>query len=154
MLHTRPFCSEDEQFLFDLYTSTRAEELRLWDWNKSTKQEFLTLQWKAQQQFYLMQYPNTDHQIILLKNIRIGRILLSDTDNDIRLVDLSLLPDSRNLGIGTTLLKHLQTEASVTNRPIRLSVLKQNPAKRLYERIGFSITGDNDIYAYMEWRMW
>jgi GNAT superfamily N-acetyltransferase len=153
MLQTTPFCSADEPFLFELYTSTRAAELQSFGWDEAMQHTFLTMQWTAQQRSYAAQYPNADHRIIIFRNVRTGRILVSRTEAELHLIDLTLLPTCCNQGIGTTLLHDLQSEATAANKPLRLSVLKTNPAKRLYERLGFITTGDNGLYDFMEWRM-
>lgn len=146
-----PICTEDDPFLFQLYASTRAAEMQAWGWDPLMQQAFLTMQWAAQQRSYAMQFPDADHRIIIFQNVRIGRLFLSRTEQELRLVDLTLLPEYHNQGIGTQLLKELQAEAAESNKWLRLSVIRTNPARRLYERLGFTVTGENDLYDFMEW---
>ncbi|MGZ4164150.1 MAG: GNAT family N-acetyltransferase [Tumebacillaceae bacterium] len=153
MLQTIPITSEDEPFLFHVYASTRAAELASFGWDDAMQHSFLTMQWTAQHRSYTTQFPNADHHIILYHNLPAGRILVSRSKQELRVIDISLLQVFCNRGIGTQLLRELQAEASEVDKPLRLSVLKTNPAKRLYERLGFTTTGENDLYDFMEWRM-
>lgn len=151
MRQTIPAQPDDDSFLFQLYASTRADELRSWGWDDATQHTFLTMQWMAQQRSYAAQYPNAEHRIIYFQNLRAGRIFVSREDQRLVLVDLSLLPEFQKQGIGTALLQDLQDEAADCRLPLQLSVLKTNPAKRLYERLGFTTIGDNGMYDFMEW---
>jgi ribosomal protein S18 acetylase RimI-like enzyme len=142
---------EDEQFLYDVYASTRADELAQVLWDEAQLKMFLKMQLRARDQSYLMYYPSLDDRIILLDNKRAGRLIVSRTDDCIRLVDVALLPEYRGTGIGTALIKELFAEAGETNRVVRLQVEKTNPqACRLYERLGFSITSENQTHFQME----
>ena len=92
---------------------------------------------------------NADHQIIVAAGQTIGRILVSRDEDAYRLIDISLLPRYRGSGIGTQLLRGLLCEALDAQKPVRLSVLKINPAARLYERLGFVVTHDDGLYLQM-----
>ena len=71
---------------------------------------------------------------------------------EIRLVDIALLSQHRNVGIGSALLKDLLSEAQSTGKPVRLHVETSNRAMRLYERLGFTVLEERGIYQFMEWR--
>lgn len=148
----RPELPDDDLFLFDLYASTREEEITAWGWDAETRASFLDLQFRAQQGSYKAQYPGADHEIILADERPIGRLLVDRSGDVIVLVDVALLPASRGLGLGTVLLEALRAEAAETERSIRLQVLLTNPARRLYERIGFTTFGNDGVYQQMEWR--
>jgi ribosomal protein S18 acetylase RimI-like enzyme len=62
------------------------------------------------------------------------------------------LPEFRNRGIGGRLLRDLQEEAASAGKRVGIHVEKQNPARRLYERLGFAMTQPGDVYDLMEWR--
>lgn len=151
LLYSRPISPEDESFLFQLYASTRSEEIALWGWDEATSHSFLMLQWTAQQKSYAAQYPEMDHRIIELDHLRIGRIIISHNEHSITLVDLSLLAEYRNHNYGTILLQQLQHEATKYNKKLHLSVLKTNRANSLYKRMGFIFMGCNDLYNFLEW---
>ena len=89
-----------------------------------------------------------------------GRLYVSREEDDIRIVDVALLPEYCNRGIGTTLLRGLQSEAAAAGKPLatagrllRIHVERFNPALRLYERLGFHPIADRGVYLFMEWRV-
>ncbi len=143
---------DDASFLFDLYASTREDEIASWGWDAEARSSFLELQFRAQDGSYRAQYPNADRQVILSGERPIGRLLVDRMGDDMVLVDIALLPEVRGLGIGSTLIKDLCAEAVATECAIRLQVLLTNPARRLYERIGFVALGDDGVYEQMQWR--
>jgi ribosomal protein S18 acetylase RimI-like enzyme len=144
---------DDEQFLYEVYESTRADELAQIPWDEAQRKAFLKMQLNARHQSYRMYHKELDDRIILFKNQRAGRLIVSRTDEEINLVDIALLPEYRGVGIGTALIKDLFAEAGKMNRPVRLQVATMNPqAKRLYTRLGFSISGEDQMYIQMEWQ--
>ena len=66
--------------------------------------------------------------------------------------DISLMPDFRGRGIGSTLLRRFLAEATVAGVPVGLSVDAANPARHLYERLGFVVTDASSVYWSLEWR--
>lgn len=151
MLRQMPARPEDDAFLFELYADTRRLELASWGWDEAMQRSFLHMQWNAQRHSYLQIYPNAKQYVVCSGEAPVGRIIVSRSDREIRLIDLSILTLFRNRGIGTKLLLRLQNEAASASLPLRLSVLRTNPAKSLYVRLGFRMAGENGIYDYMEW---
>jgi len=76
-------------------------------------------------------------EIIRFEDQDIGMIKLVKTPDFWKLIQIQILPESQNRGIGQNLIKNIQHQASAQGIPIALSVLRTNPAKRLYERLGF-----------------
>ncbi|TCP52630.1 acetyltransferase (GNAT) family protein [Tumebacillus sp. BK434] len=152
MIERIPVCPSDETFLYQLYASTRMTELQAWGWDPMMQEQFLQMQWNAQRQSYAVQYPDAEHSILTFQNFHAGRVLVSRTTEAIVLVDISLLPAFHNRGIGTWLIQELQAEAQALKLTLRLSVLPQNPALRLYERLGFRTTDQTGHHVLMEWR--
>jgi len=143
---------DDETFLFDVYASTREQELTLVDWNDEQKQTFLQMQFKAQRDYYLFQCPDAQYLVIVKDETPVGRLIVERTDDEISVIDIALLPEYRNLGIGSGLIRELQVEASGTQKPLRLYVENFNPALKLYQRMGFKQKVENGFYWLMEWR--
>ncbi len=143
----RAITLEDEPFLFAVYSSTRADELALVDWNAERKDAFLQMQFRAQQGQYQFTYPNATNQIIECNGAPAGRLILDRSENETLLVDIALLPEFRNLGLGTGLLRDLQAR----NKKITLHVIRSNPAAELYQRLGFVFVGEESFYSQMEW---
>src|SRR5262245_18838425 len=117
-LSLRPACVEDEPFLYALYASTRAAELAAWGWNETQQKLFLDLQFRGQQQHYAA-YPNTMHWIVEAQLEPIGRLLVAHLSDELRLVDVALLPDFRQRGIGANLVQQLQAEAQEQGKAVR-----------------------------------
>lgn len=151
MIHKRKVDHTDQAFLFQLYASTRIQELEAWGWDELMQQQFLYMQWNAQQRSYATQIPDAEHLLITFHAIPAGRIMVARSDTSLNLVDISLLPDFRNKGIGTSLLQELQTEAAFSTRPLFLHVLPDNPAMRLYERLGFQQVEHTELHIRMKW---
>lgn len=148
----RPARPEDQDFLFQLYASTRMAEIAPLGWDESQKRAFLTLQFKAQQRWYETAYPLAEENIVMLDPRPVGRLILSRQDDAMILVDIALLPENRGQGFGTHLLQNVMRQCRSERLPLRLQVLKKNRAHRLYERLGFVTTGDDQVYLQMEWR--
>jgi ribosomal protein S18 acetylase RimI-like enzyme len=147
----RPIGPEDAAFLYKVYASTRADELALTDWDEAQKEAFLTMQFNAQHQDYQANYTDADFLIILLGDRSIGRLYLDRLETEIRIIDIALLPEYRNSGIGTALLKDILAEAARVGKPVRIHVEMFNPAFRLYQRLGFRKLEDRGVYYFMEW---
>ena len=143
---------EDENFLAEVYFSTRCEEFAAVGWDEAQLRPFLELQYNFQKQSYRMQFPAADRLIILRGDEKIGRMLVDRNSSEIRLVDISLLPEFRAKGIGTKLVRDLLREAGEKDLPVTLTVAVQNqPALGLYQKLGFVITGTDELYHSMEW---
>jgi ribosomal protein S18 acetylase RimI-like enzyme len=143
---------EDEPFLFNVYASTRADEMAAWGLDAAQQEAFLRMQFRAQQATYGMQYEAADHRIIMRDHEPVGRILVNRTEEEFLLVDIALLAEYRNAGIGSQLVRDLQREAAQAGVPVNLHVLRSNvAAARLYERLGFKGVGGDSVYAQMRW---
>ena len=147
----RPVREDDEPFLREVYASSRAEELAALDWDETQKAQFLRMQFEAQREFYRTQFPNAGFQVIEVENVPVGRLYVDRRDDEIRIVDIALLPACRNAGIGGQLLGDLLAEAAAAGKPVRIHVERFNRALGFYERLGFKQTGDNGVYYLMEW---
>lgn len=147
----RPATLEDEPFLRQLFASTRADELSLLACDDSQKEMFITLQFNGQRQQYAMTYPKAAHSVILFNEGRVGRMIVASSEAAISLVDISLLPEYRNAGIGSGLIQDLLKEAATSGKAVRLNVFALSPAIRLYERLGFSRVGGGAAYLEMKW---
>jgi ribosomal protein S18 acetylase RimI-like enzyme len=145
----RPAIAADEPFLYRVYASTREEELQLFDWNDDQKTAFLTMQFNSQRSSYRQGFPGYD--VISIGEQPVGRLFVHRGTDAIRVVDLGLLPESRNQGIGGALLNAVLDEAAEARTSIRLHVESSNRAVRLYERLGFRPFGINGIHVEMEW---
>jgi ribosomal protein S18 acetylase RimI-like enzyme len=121
-------------------------------WTDAEKQAFLEFQFEAQQNDYLRRFPHAEHSIVIFEGDSVGRIWIDRQEGEIRLLDVTILPDHQNQGIGTILLKELQQESASGGKPLRHSVYKTNTkALRFYHRLGFEVVEDFEAYVLMEW---
>ncbi|MGK7929416.1 MAG: GNAT family N-acetyltransferase [Spirulina sp.] len=149
----RPATDADVDFLRELYRSTRIEEVDGWGiYTPEQRDAFLESQFYAQKTHYDRYFSEGRHDIILWENEPIGRFYIYDRESDrVRLIDIALLPQYRNQGIGTQLIQQLQARVVLMGKPLRLYVENFNPARRLYERLGFSYLEGDGGYLQMEW---
>ncbi len=151
-IQLRPAGSGDEELLYTIYASTREEELAQVAWDDAQRECFLRMQFKAQSQHYLSQYPGAQFQIILVGEGAAGRLYVHRRPEEIRVMDIALLPVFRGRGVGTALMRQLLEEGKRTSRAVSIHVEVYNPARHWYERLGFQPVASNGIYQLMEWR--
>ena len=147
----RPIAPEDMEFLYTVYANTRTEELAAVDWSDAQKEAFLRGQFNAQHQAYQATYAGDDFLVILLHDQPIGRLYLGRWDTEIRIIDIALLPERRNGGIGGAILKDILAEGTRSGKRVTIHVEMFNPALRLYERLGFRRLDERGVYCFMEW---
>jgi GNAT superfamily N-acetyltransferase len=147
----RPALPGDEEFLFSVYASTRREEMDLVDWNPAQKEAFLRMQFRAQSHAYIENYPGAEFQLIQLDGQPVGRLYVYRTQNEIQVMDISLLPQYRGRGIGSRLLHEILEEGAKSNRPVTIYVKRFNTALHLYARLGFRQVSDDGVYLFMKW---
>lgn len=142
----------DENLLLKIYASTREEEMRqATGWTDEQKETFLRWQLEMQRRDYEKRFPEADYQIILFEGKPAGRLWVGRTPEQIRLLDIALLPEFQNRRIGTYLLRKLINESEQTGVPLRHMIFKLNTgARRFYERLGFRLAEDEHMYLLME----
>ena len=149
----RPVTPDDDEFLLAVYTSTRAEELAQVNWQPGQKESFVRWQFGLQRKEYDTRYPDALYDIVLVNGQPAGRIWVGVDDTQIRLLDIGLLEEFQNRGVGTVLLKRLIAAASEANKPLRHMVfVLNNNAHRFYERLGFVTIEEVGGYKHMEWK--
>ena len=147
----RPVGPADQGLLYEIYASTRADELAIVPWSDEQKAAFLRMQFEAQRRDYEANYPDASFQVILRDGVPAGRLYVDHRDDSIHIIDIALLPAHRNAGIGSRLLTELQAEAARAGKPVCIHVERFNPAQRLYRRLGFREIADQGVYWLMEW---
>jgi ribosomal protein S18 acetylase RimI-like enzyme len=147
----RPATEDDQEFLLELYKSSRGDDLRGLGWSEDRVGEFLEMQYEAHSKFLDNDHPGIDDQIILSDGAAVGHLAVEPRADEIRLVDLSLVSASRNHGTGTLLIQELQTQSAAAQRPLRLQLIRFNRAVGLFERLGFRRTSETGTHFQMEW---
>ena len=126
--------------------------MELVDWTDGQKKAFLNMQFDAQHRYYREQFPAADYLVIERDGEAIGRIYLDRRADELRLIDIALIPEARNQGLGKALLLDLLDEGRASALPVRIHVERSNPAMRLYLRLGFMPIEDQGVYQLLEWR--
>jgi ribosomal protein S18 acetylase RimI-like enzyme len=147
----RPVELDDDELLFRVYASTRAEELAVVPWDEAQKEAFLRAQFQAQNRWYREHYAGASFDAVLVDGEPCGRLYVYRGAAEIRIVDITLLPEHRGNGVGTSLLRGLLAEADAAGKCVSIHVERMNPALRLYERLGFSVVEDKGVYMLLEW---
>lgn len=149
----RPVTAEDDQFLLAVYANSRDEELAQVVWAEGQKEAFVRWQFEMQRREYDVRYPDARYEVILVDGQPAGRIWVGTDDEQIRLLDIALLKEFQNRGVGAILLRRLMDEAAGANKLLRHMVFTlNNNAHRFYERLGFVVIEDVGAYKHMEWR--
>jgi ribosomal protein S18 acetylase RimI-like enzyme len=151
-LTLRPAAERDMAFLARLYASTREQELAALPWTDAVKQAFLTQQFQAQHLHYTKYYSDADRLVVERDGVAIGRLYLDRQREEHRVIDIALLPEWRGQGYGLALMTDVLAEAAACGKPVRIHVEKNNPAKRLYARLGFAPIGETGVYDLLERR--
>jgi GNAT superfamily N-acetyltransferase len=137
-LSLRPVIDADRPFLERLYRLVRWDEFAPTGWPDATKTAFLAQQFDFQRRQYEQLYGGAELHLIVQGDEPIGRIYVDRTGRDLVLIEISLLPEWRGRGIGAALLEQLQQEVGAGLRDrVSLQVTPENPARRLYQRMGF-----------------
>lgn len=148
----RPVGPADEAFLEALYASTRHDELAVTGWPVEQIQAFLAQQFKAQSADWERNYPAMERFVVEVDATAAGRLYLDWREDELRIVDIALLPTYRGRGIGGKLLRGLLDQCRLQGKAARIHVEKQNPALRLYERLGFAPEKDVGVYWLLAWQ--
>jgi len=142
---------DDEDFLWRLYVSTRASEVEAFGWPPEQQEAFLRMQYRASRGSYHAAFPQAEHRILLENGVPAGAMIVARDSQEIRLVDIALLPEHRNRGYGGREISDLIRQAGSLTVPFRLSVRHGNPALRLYIRLGLVSKRADDMYIEMEY---
>lgn len=142
--------TKDLEFLKKVYRSTRENELNKTGWNESEKIKFIDFQFNAQHAHYSNAYKGAEFNIIEHNKEDIGRLYIWETETQIRIMDIALLPEHTGKGIGTRILKNLIEKSEGESKKLNIHVEHNNPALRLYKRLGFKKMDDTGIYFFME----
>jgi ribosomal protein S18 acetylase RimI-like enzyme len=147
----RPETDEDLEFLCRLYISTREDEMKMVDWPDEQKLAFLVQQFQAQRSHYRANYDQAEYLVILENGVAIGRLYLHRRPDDLRVMDIALMPEHRKRGIGGMLMQELIDQAREKGVGVSIHVEFNNPAMHLYERLGFQTKDTSGVYHLMEW---
>lgn len=140
-LETRKATSAAIDFLFNLHRQTFYSYVeQIWGWDEERRTTDFPKE-LSESPFTMVRYVGED----------VDCISVMDAGEALDLNYIAILPDFQSKGLGTQLVRSLKNQAIAKEIPIQLRVLKVNPAKRLYERLGFKATVKNDVQPYRQW---
>lgn len=134
----------------------RRDELEaLFAIHRSAMQTYVTQTWGSwddafQLEFFSDHWP-ANRLAIEVDSVLAGFLDLDESPERIWVENLELSPAHQGQGIGAAILTGLQRQAAATDLPVALQVLKVNPARRLYDRLGFRQTGETETHYQMTW---
>lgn len=139
-----------------LRTISDADYLWLWSLKRETMRTYVEQTWGKwdddwQAERFRQNFRPDHVQVIVLDGHDAGLLHVVRSPEEIRLVNIQISPEFQNRGLGTTVMHGLLAEARTAGLPLRLQVLKVNPARRLYERIGFTVAGETETHYQMRW---
>lgn len=141
----------DLEFLYRVYAASREWEMAVVPWGEADGEAFLRAQFRLQHAHYQAHYPNARFDVICGHGAPIGRLYVAPMEHEVRLMDIALLPEQRGRGIGGALIRDVMSEAKRNGRFVSLHVEPDNPARRLYARLGFVEVEQVGVYRLMHW---
>jgi GNAT superfamily N-acetyltransferase len=142
-----------------LYATTREQELAPVPWAQVVKDRFVDEQFALQHHHYLTHFADADFLVVDSREGLAGRLYRWRAPDDAPpgasdiLVDICLLPQWRGRGIGEALLAATLAQGAERRRDVCLHVHATNVrARQLYERLGFTCTGEAGLHVEMRWR--
>jgi ribosomal protein S18 acetylase RimI-like enzyme len=151
MISLRPAVDDDYDFMRRLYASTREAEMAHFPFDEAQKAAFLDSQFAAQFEHYGIHYPTCERNIVEEDGVPVGRLWIDEWRDQIRLVDIALVPEKRGSGIGTALVRDVLERGAAAGKPVTIHVEAYNPALHLYQRLGFVQVDTNGVYLLMRW---
>jgi ribosomal protein S18 acetylase RimI-like enzyme len=141
----------DSEFFMELFGEIKSSELHLETWPEPVKKQMIMMQYNAFMQTVITEFPYNYDYLILFKSNKAGRLQLDKNDNGFRIINISLLSEFRNNGIGTAIIQDIIYEANSKKIPVFLDVDRINPAFNLYQRFGFKIINQDEIRFSMKY---
>lgn len=147
----RPVADSDLLFLSSLYASTLEEEITKLPWSVEQKIKYVSKGFVAQHNYFKNEFGGAEFNIVLENGVAIGRMYVDRSEYEIRVIDVTLLPESRGKGVGQVLMKSLLDESIERGVPISLLVEKNSPAISFYRRLGFGYVKGQGAYQLFKW---
>jgi len=139
-----------------LRPATPGDQARLWEIKRRGLRAYIEQTWgtwdeEVQRARFDASFEPAEIQVIVVAERVAGYLAVHREPQAIQLLNLMVDPEFQNRGLGTAVLRGLLAEAQARQMPVRLQVMKVNPARRLYERIGFTVTEETATHFRMRW---
>ena len=146
----------DEDTKIALRVTTHQDTAFAWglyrDLMKPLTEELLDWNEPLQRRLIEQDMASGDASIIAVDGQAAGWILVRETDEQLNILQLYLLPGFQNKRIGTSIIRQLIDHSRATARALHLEVMKNNRARLLYERLGFVVIDESEYKLHMTWR--
>ncbi|PIB92130.1 GNAT family N-acetyltransferase [Caulobacter sp. FWC2] len=147
----RPRIPEDGAFLREVYVESRWAETAVTGWPDAVRLAFLHQQYELQTRHYDAHYYDAAYAVVEQHGQPVGKLYALLSAGDFRIVDIGLIPQARGRGLGAALLKALVAQArDLGAYKVSIHVERDNPARRLYQRLGFIEVEDVAPYWRLE----
>jgi ribosomal protein S18 acetylase RimI-like enzyme len=146
----RPATDKDRPLMLRIYASVREPELEAAGMPREQREAFIAQQFESQSHAYAA-YRDTSFEVVLVDEEPAGRLIVARWPEELRVVDIALLPQHRGRGIGEGLMRSLLEEADERGVKASIHVERFNPAQRLYTRLGFRPVAEaGGVYLLLE----
>jgi ribosomal protein S18 acetylase RimI-like enzyme len=143
---------QDDAFLFRLFARDRADQLTAAGIPEMHAEKLIEMQYRGQRTTWAARYPHAENRILITANsTSCGRVLIDRRPARWRIVDIGVLAAHRGRGLATRAIEQCQTHCRNTQMRLELQVNPENPARRLYERLGFRAIQETEISIEMVW---
>lgn len=120
-------------------------------WTPEQKKQFVRAQFEAQKMHYAAEHPGAAHTVIYINGEPGGRLYLDRSAEAFHILDVTLLPEYRNSGAGSLLVRQIMAEAAQAGKPVSIFVETFNPSLRLFQRLGFTAVQQKGFHFLMSW---
>ena len=154
MIRLRHATPADREFLRTMFIDLRSGEWAVAGLDRSTLLPLLSMQFDAQERDYKASCPRA-HCLVVEDDahaLPVGRLWVDRSPDGLRILDISVRPEAQGRGIGSWCLRHVLDQATAMACDVSLSVASSNRARRLYERLGFTVTAERPPCLEMAWR--
>jgi ribosomal protein S18 acetylase RimI-like enzyme len=143
---TRPVQPADAAFLFTLYSESGDVPALL----AAIDRQLLNIQFTAQQSAYAARFPHAAHEVLLIEGEPAGQVRWAELDDEIHIIDISLLQRCRRQGAATFVYRRILEHAQSCGKPVRASVERLNGVSlAFHQRLGFSVEGTTDTHVLL-----
>lgn len=142
----------DSAFLFHLFSQIKKAELHFDLYPEDISSQIFQMQFNAWEQMVHTNYPGCGDFLITCDSEKAGRLQVDRDSEEFRIINISLLPSFRNRGVGTKIIRDILAEARQKGKPVYLEVDKNNPAVKLYLRLGFKVCQENELKFSMKYQ--
>lgn len=138
-LSFRPARQDDYRYLWQLHKATMKTYVdKTWGWDEDFQRSFFDKEFKDRRL-----------QLILRNGQPVGALELHDEGQTLFLATLEIAPEYQSGGIGSAILSDLIDHSEQQGKPMKLRVLKVNPARQFYERFGFTVSQETETHFVM-----